>query len=314
MRTGTELLSGVTVPLVTPMDPNGTPSAAAAVTLLDALHGAGVRRLMLLGSNGEGPLIPTGWLAPFVEGVVAHWRYLCGVTGMVTVNVTAPGTSDALDRAAIAASAGADALVMSPPIYFHHRDDEIVDHYAALAGTGLPVIAYNSPRYSNPITGAVLDELLELPDVVGVKDSSGDLAWLRHLVDRARGRAGFAVSQGAETQLAAALDLGVDGITPGVANLAPGLSLRLVDAHEAGDRDEVARLQDRITELTKLHTIRPGTPAVKEVLAQQSLCPPYVALPLRQCTAAQSAELREFMSPHEDQLIHPMNGAAWVRS
>jgi 4-hydroxy-tetrahydrodipicolinate synthase len=311
MRTGTELLSGVTVPLVTPMDADGRPSASAAVALVDAMHAAGVRRLMLLGSNGEGPLIPTGSVAPFVEGVIAQWRSLCQVSGspgVVTVNVTAPGTADALDRAAIAASAGADALVMSPPIYFHHRDDEIVDHYAALAGAGLPVIAYNAPRYSNPITAAVLDGLLGLDHVVGIKDSSGDLEWLGHLVDRAKGRVGFAVSQGAETMLAAALDLGADGITPGVANLAPGLSLHLCAAHEAGARAERLRVQDQLTALTKLHAIRPGAPAVKEILAQRSLCPPYVAPPLRRCTPAESAELRELMSSHEDQLVHRTNG------
>ena len=312
MRTGTELLAGVTVPLVTPMDAAGHPSAEDTRDLLDAMHTAGVRRLMLLGSNGEGPLIPTGLLAPFVEGVIAHWRSLCGESGVVTVNVTAPGTLDALHRAAIAASAGADALVMSPPFYFRHRVDEIVGHYAALAGTGLPVIAYNAPRYSNAVSAAVLDGLLQLDHVVGIKDSSDDVDWLRSFIDRSDGRAGFAVSQGAETKLVAGLDEGAAGITPGIANLAPGLSLRLVAAYEAGDRDEAQRLQDRITELTKLHAIRPGTPAVKELLAQRSLCPPYVAPPLRRCTQAESADLRGFMSPHEDQLLRPMKGkSAW---
>ncbi|TDE14244.1 dihydrodipicolinate synthase family protein [Jiangella asiatica] len=311
MADGTALLGGVTVPLVTPMDATGRPAAEQARDLLGALAGAGVENLMLLGSNGEGPLLPTSVLGPFLEGVIEDWRSLTH-GGVVTVNVTAPGTLDALDRAAIAASAGADALVMSPPIYFHHRDDEIVDHYAALAVTGLPVIAYNAPRYSIPITATVLDGLLELDHVVGIKDSSGDLEFLGHLVDRAQSCSGFAVSQGAETQLAAALDMGADGITPGVANLAPGLSLRLIAAHEAGDRDEVQRLQDQITALTKLHAIRPGTPAVKEILAQRSLCPPYVAPPLRRCTRAESADLRRFMSPHETQLLHPTKGqAAW---
>lgn len=306
MRTGTELLAGVTVPLVTPMDRDGTPAATAATALLDALHGAGVRRLMLLGSNGEGPLVPTRSLAPFVDGVTEYWRGLG--EGVVTVNVTAPGTADALDRAAIASAAGADALVMSPPIYFHHRGEEIVDHYAALAGAGLPVIAYNAPRYSNPITAAVLDGLLELEHVVGVKDSSGDLDWLGHLIGRAASRAGFGVSQGAETALAAALDLGAHGVTPGVANLAPGLAMRLCAAHEAGDRDEVARSQAGITALAGLHAIRPGTPAVKEILTRRGLCQPHVAAPLRRCTPAEGAELQDFLSPHEDQLLHRTNG------
>lgn len=309
MRTGTELLSGVTVPLVTPMDPGGQPSAAASLALLEAMHAAGVRRLMLLGSNGEGPLIPTAAFAPFVADVVAHWRSL-SESGVVTVNVTAPGTLDAVGRATIAADAGADALVMSPPIYFHHRDVEIVDHYAVLAGSGLPVIAYNAPRYSNPITDAVLDGLLELEHVVGIKDSSGDLAFLTQLVARGRRRPGFAVSQGAETKLAAALDAGADGITPGIANIAPGLSLQLAGAHAAGQRDQAQRLQARITELTKIHTIRPGTPTVKEILAQRSLCPPHVAPPLRRCDEAERHALHEFITPHEDQLLRPVKGSA----
>ncbi|GAB3457776.1 dihydrodipicolinate synthase family protein [Actinophytocola sediminis] len=308
MRAGIDLLAGMTVPLVTPMEVDGRPSALAAYALLDALHAAGVRRLMLLGSNGEGPLIPTGQLAPFVDGVIAHWRTRCGSAGVVTVNVTAPGTADALDRTAIAAAAGADAVVLSPPFYFHHRVDEIVGHYAAMAGTGLPVIAYNAPRYSNPISPEVLAGLLALDHVVGVKDSSNDLEWLTHLVSRAATRPGFAVSQGAETKLVDALDLGAQGITPGVANLAPGLSLRLVAAHEAGDRDETARLQDQLTALTGLHQIRPGTPAVKDILSQRALCPPHVAPPLLRCTAAESAALTEFLSAHEDQLIHSTNG------
>lgn len=308
MRAGTDLLAGLTVPLVTPMDPTGRPSAEATLVLLDAMHAAGVRTLMLLGSNGEGPLIPTGMFAPFVAEVIAHWRSLGGADGVVTVNVTAPGTLDALDRAAVATSAGADALVLSPPIYFHHRDDEIVDHYAALGAAGLPVIAYNAPRYSNPITPAVLDGLLALDHVVGIKDSSGDLEFLRHVVDHARERPGFAVGQGAETQLAAALDLGAHGIVPGVANLAPGLALDLLAAHADGDHESTQRLQGQLTELTKLHAIRPGTPAVKEILAQRSLCTPHVAPPLRRCTPAQRADLRAFAARHEDQLIHPTKG------
>lgn len=308
MRSGLELLTGVTVPLVTPMDPGGTPSAIAAVPLLEAIRGAGVERLMLLGSNGEGPLIPTRLFEPFVSGVISHWRSLVGPSGVVTVNVTAPGTLDARDRAKIAAAAGADALVMSPPIYFRHTDNEILDHYAALAEAGLSVIAYNAPRYSNPITGPVVDGLLAMEHLVGIKDSSADIDFLQQLIERGHRRAGFAVSQGAETALADALSLGADGVTPGVANIAPELCVRLTQAHAAGDQPQLLRLQDQITELTKLHTIRPGTPAVKQILAELGLCPPHVAAPLRQCTADERARLQDFRSEHRSQLLHPTKG------
>lgn len=141
---GRALLAGVMVPLVTPMDRPGRPSAPAADALLGALAAAGARGLMLFGSNGEGPLLPTAQLGYFAAEVAARWRELTG-DGTVLVNVTAPGTAEALARAETVLPAEPDALVLSPPIYYHHRHDEIVAHYAATAGLGVPVVAYNAP-------------------------------------------------------------------------------------------------------------------------------------------------------------------------
>jgi len=308
MLTGTPLLTGVTVPLVTPMELGGRPSPERATPLLDALYASGVRTLMLLGSNGEGPLVPASGVGPFVAGVIRRWRELGRAAvghydGIVTVNVTAAGTLDVLERAEAAAAAGADALVLSPPIYFHHRSDEIVAHYAAVADVGLPVVANKAPRYSNPITPGIADELADLDHVVGIKDSSGDLDLLEHLVGIADRRPGFAVGQGAETQLAAALDRGAHGIVPGVANIAPGPALALVAAHHVGDAAEVARLQQVLTDLAGLHKVRPGTPAIKAVLARRGLCPPHVAPPLLACDPAERDALRTFLAPFEEYLV-----------
>lgn len=307
MREGTPLLTGLTVPLVTPMELGGRPSAERATGLLGALYTTGVRTLMLLGSNGEGPLVPASDVGPFAAGVIRRWRELGRAVGhddgIVTVNVTAAGTLDVRERAEAAAAAGADALVLSPPIYFHHRADEIVAHYAAVADVGLPVVAYNAPRYSNPITPGIADALADLDHVVGIKDSSGDLTLLEHLVGIADRRPGFAVGQGAETQLAAALDRGAHGIVPGVANIAPGPALALLAAHDAGDTAEVTRLQQVLTDLTGLHTVRPGTPAIKAVLARRGLCPPHVAPPLLACDPAERHALRTFLAPFEEYLV-----------
>ncbi|WP_205856443.1 dihydrodipicolinate synthase family protein, partial [Phytoactinopolyspora endophytica] len=108
---------------------------------------------------------------------------------------------------------------------------EIVAHYAACAGLGVPVVAYNAPRYSNPITPSVFDALLDMEHVVGVKDSSGDLELLRDMVTAARTRRpDFGVGQGAEGALVAGLRAGADGIVPGVANIAPDVAVALYRA------------------------------------------------------------------------------------
>jgi 4-hydroxy-tetrahydrodipicolinate synthase len=279
------------------MQAPGQPSTAAATPLLTALAAAGVRRLMLLGSNGEGPLIPAGRTGPFIAGVVDQWRRLVP-GGLVLANVSAAGTAEAGVRAEHAIAAGADALVLSPPTYFRHRDDEIVAHYAGLARYGPPVIAYNAPRYAAPLTRPCVDALTVHAHVAGVKDSSGDLSFLEYLI-----AAGFETSQGDERHLTDALRAGARGITPGVANLAPRLFLDLLSAYDAGDTAEADRLQELAIRLIGLHRVRPGVPSIKALLARRGLCPPHAAPPFAPCTPAETEALAEAVEPLRDYLL-----------
>ena len=282
------MLDGVVVPLVTPMSSPGVPSASEAEPLLGAMAGAGVRRLMVLGSNGEGPLIPYDVGGEFVGGVVKRWRELVP-DGVIMVNVTAAGTVEACRRASDAAAAGADAVVSSPPTFFRHRDDEVIAHFEALVACGLPVVAYNSPR-STLLTRSTVDALSGI--VAGVKDSSGDLELLSYMVSR------LPVSQGDEWHLADALRAGAVGLTPGIANLAPRLALDLV----AGDSD-LDQLQAACSELMAIHQVRPGVPTVKAVLHSRGLCPPHSAPPLTPCTPGELRRILQVLEPLEDYLI-----------
>ncbi|WP_406444393.1 dihydrodipicolinate synthase family protein [Streptomyces sp. NBC_00631] len=291
------------VPLVTPMDRPGHPSAPAADTLLRALAAAGARGLMLFGSNGEGPLLPMAELGAFAVGVAERWRELTD-GGPVLVNVTAPGTAEALARAKAVRPAAPDALVLSPPIYFRHRHDEIVTHYAAFAGLGVPVVAYHAPRYGNPLTPALLDELTGLAHLVGLKDSSGDLALFRHaLAAAARRRDGFGVSQGAERQALDALRLGADGVVLGVANVAPAVTVELFRAHRERRDADARRAQQLLDGVLALHTVRPGVPAVKAVLAERGLCPPYAAAPFTPCSEGERKALLDLLAPLDAHLV-----------
>jgi 4-hydroxy-tetrahydrodipicolinate synthase len=304
MTDGRALLGGLMVPLVTPMSAPGEPSAAAAYDLLEALARAGARSLMLFGSNGEGPLLTQASMPEFAAGVAARWRELTG-DGPVLVNVTAAGTAEALERAAAVRLAEPDAVVVSPPIYYRHRDDEVVAHFAAFAGIGVPVVAYNVPSYSVPMTPAVLDEVLAMPHVVGIKDSSGDLALLGHVVAAARRRPDVGVSQGSETQLVAGLEAGADGIVPGIANLAPVLCAELYDAFRSGRMAAADAAQETADRVVALHTVRRGVPAVKAALAARGLCPPHVAAPFVPVNPAERAGLLDLLAPLDAHLITP---------
>jgi 4-hydroxy-tetrahydrodipicolinate synthase len=299
---GNQLLEGLVVPVVTGLDETGRPDVAASRSLLDALARAGVTKLMVLGSNGEGPLLPTRGLDGYLTELIGEWRDRVP-GGVAVVNATAAGTAEALERGAIAVAAGADAVVLCPPFYFFHRDDEIIEHYRRFADIGAPVIGYNIPRYVNPMTETVIAQLAGLDHVVGVKDSSGDLETLKLFLALKSERPDFGVSQGGETALLDGLRLGVDGIVPGTANIAPGLALQLLDAWRSGDVEAAERAQTLTTELTGIHRIRPGTPTVKAVLDLQGLMSPHVAAPLAACTEAERQALLDFIEPYREHLL-----------
>ena len=135
-----------------------------------------------------------------------------------------------------------------------------------------------------------------MPHMAGVKESSGDPDLLRYLLSIAR--PGFEVSQGDEKQLADALRAGAHGITPGIANLAPGLALEMVAP--GADLDQ---LQELSTALTRIHAVRPGVPTVKALLNARGLCPTHCAPPLAPCTPDELRQLADVMAPLEAHLI-----------
>ncbi|MFC7619832.1 dihydrodipicolinate synthase family protein [Microlunatus sp. GCM10028923] len=305
-REGSDLVTGVTVPVITPLAPVAgvmRPDATGLKQLYGAFAAAGIRRIMLLGSNGEGPLVPTEWLRPFVRDAVAAW-HAYGSDHTILVNITAPGTAEVLLRAEAIADAGADGLVCSPPTYFRHLDAEVIKHFAAITELGRPVIIYNSPTYATPLTEGSLAGLLELPGIVGMKDSSGDPELHRTLIDSAHA-AGVGVAQGGETVALSALQSGADGIVLGIANLAPRPVAELWTAYQEGRIEDAAAAQALITELVGVHRIRRGVPTIKALLAARGVLPYEDSLPpLLACDDDERRRLLDLVQPHDEALIN----------
>ncbi|MBE1489697.1 dihydrodipicolinate synthase family protein [Plantactinospora soyae] len=303
------LLDGVTVPLVTPLDPDRRPDPPAARPLLDALAGAGVTTVMLLGSNGEGPSVPATAVGRYVVPVARDWRERVGPAARVLVVASGAGTAETLDRARAALPAEPDAFVVTAPYYFRHTATELRAHFAAVAALGVPTVAYNIPRYTgNPLDPDLVAVLADEIGVIGIKDSSGDAGHLARLCALARERPGFAVSQGAETALVDGLRQGAAGITPGLGNLAPALCVSLVDRWRAGDEAGARDRQARLDAIGRIHTIRPGVVAMKTALSLIGLCPPTAGAPFLPYEPAEVAALRAVLEPLAGDLAAPLIG------
>ncbi|WP_117213506.1 dihydrodipicolinate synthase family protein [Allorhizocola rhizosphaerae] len=292
-------VAGVTIPLVTALDERGRPDAAAVQPLLAHVAAAGITTLMLAGTNGEGPLLSDGDVRAYTADVSARWRELVGERARVTVTVAGAGTRETLHRIEGLADVELDAVVALAPFYFRHTEHELLAHFRAIAAQGRPVVVYNSPGYTgNAFTVPLMRSLIEVPEIIGLKDSSGDLALLGQFCALAKQRPDFRVAQGVEWRMADALQAGAAGVVPGVGMLAPALCVELFRHGVRGDHTEAARLQREVDELAALFAIRPGCSGVvatKSALHLLGLCPPHAAPPFQPYTEDELAAVKDVL-------------------
>jgi len=184
-------------------------------------------------------------------------------------------TAVAIQNMKAAEERGADAALVVLPYYNRPSQEGLVAHFTALVeASSLPIIVYNVPgRTVTDILPETLGRIAELPNIVGIKDASGDLS--RVSAHRTLCGTGFAQLSGNDDIALAYLGMGGVGTISVTANVAPALFARFHDAFDAGDRTTVLEIQDRLFPLHKalfsdaspgptkyaLSRIRPGFPA-----------------------------------------------------
>lgn len=242
-------IGGVICPLVTPLhDHSGAINEAVLQDLVDALL-PDLDGIFTMGSSGELPWLTGQQSWSGIANVVK------AVNGRLPVYVGAGDTSlkRTRDQVSRAADSGADFLVVAPPFYYPIEDSAMVEYFEALAGHARqPVILYNIPQNThNPIHPTVAARLADHPNIVGLKDSAGDMfAFLEFLQLRGPD---FAVMQGREQLMTASYQAGACGIISAMANFAPRLLQKLAAAVERPDGGaDPSALQAEVSELATL--------------------------------------------------------------
>jgi 4-hydroxy-tetrahydrodipicolinate synthase len=239
MNSSTALPAGIVTPLVTFLTGDGEVDAAAMRRLVDDQLDAGIHGLLAVGSTGElGTLAPaarTRAVEIVAEAAAGRAPVWAGVVGL--------GTGEAVAAARDAAAAGADALLVLPPMFFDSSDAELERHFSLVReSVDLPTVAYDvPPRTPRKIPAGVIARLAERGVLSGVKDSSGDLTAGRLTIEAVSGVEGFRAYIGSEITIDAAFVLGFDGIVPGFANVLPEPAVALYDAHRSDRVDAAAQ-------------------------------------------------------------------------
>ena len=239
---------GILVPTLTPVAPGGGADLDALRTHADWLVGKAVHGLYPCGSTGEGPRLA----AAERREVVA---VTCGAAaGRVPVlaGVWGANREELLAEAEHAAGCGAAAVAVTAPVYFRPGADAIFEHFRGLAeASPVGVLVYDIPAFAVPIPWDVTAKLAaECPNVVGVKDSSGDASKMARLCAAvARDRPDFAILTGWDAALLPMLAAGADGGTNATAGVVPELTLAVGRHFREGDIAAAQAAQRKVLEV-----------------------------------------------------------------
>ena len=254
---------GIIPPHITPFKRNGDIDEEALRRNVDFWIGEGVHGLATCASNGESVYMNAEERRTVLRIVLDQ------VNSRVPViaGTGAPSTRDAIAQTRIAKDLGVDAALIVTPYFLTPKQEEILEYYRdILESVDLPIILYNVPKFTSVnMEPWVVAKLAEHSNVVGVKDSSGDMRQMQSLLNLANDR--FSVISGAGNLVFPNLASGGQGGIVAVANVVPSKCVQIYEKYAAGELEEAAKIQSEIVALNDFLTKQHGIPAIKAALS-----------------------------------------------
>lgn len=287
---------GIFPPMITPLNSDISLDVAHTEKIIEHLIDGGVHGIFILGTTGESASV-----SPDVKSDLI--RLTCKkVNGRVPVlvGITECSFVQSLDLASIAYESGASALVAAPPFYINIDQDELVNYYQKLAdAVKLPLFLYDMPSHTKvniAVESAV--KLSAHPNIIGLKDSSGNKDNFQALCEAFKDNQEFRLFIGPEEMLAEILEMGGHGGVCGGGNLFPKLYVSLYEAFQKKDTEKVQNLHEAIMFLSQ-NIYTNGTykssylRGLKASLSFEDLCQDILALPLYSYSSTEKEALRK---------------------
>ena len=276
--------------LVTPFK-DGKIDEPAYRALIDWQITSGSHGLVPVGTTGESPTLSHEEHRRAVDICIDEARGRVPVIAGAGSN----NTAEAVELARHAEQSGADAVLVVTPYYNKPTQEGLYQHFKAVNDAiGIPIVIYNiPPRSVVDMSVETMTRLSELPNIVGVKDATGDVG----RVSRQRHAMGadFIQLSGEDMTALAAMAAGGHGCISVCANVAPGLCAELMEATLKGDWGHALKIQDRLTPLHAAIFAEPGVNGAKYGLSVLGRIQPETRLPLVPVGQATEALIRRAM-------------------
>jgi 2-dehydro-3-deoxy-D-pentonate aldolase len=272
---------GVIPPLITPLSDRDTLDHAGLNRLLEHVLAGGVSGIFILGTTGEAPSLSyrlrSELIAEVCQRVAGRVPMLVGITDTAFV--------ESVRLARVAADAGAEAVVLSTPYYFPAGQTELMGYIQRISRElPLPLVLYNMPSLTKVwFEWDTLKQLASLENIIGIKDSGGDMEYFKRLLPLKEIRPDWSIMIGPEHLLPDAVALGADGGVSGGANAFPRLFVECYEAVAKGDSERTESLKEQIGALQKIYEIGKYASrhikATKCALSLLGICDDFMAEP-----------------------------------
>lgn len=285
-------LSGVIPPTATPFDADGNIVLESFRAQIRFMLDAGVHGVCVGGSSGEGHALEMDELRTLLETANETLGGKVPLVAGVIIN----STRQAIIRCRMAREAGAVALQVTPPYYvFRPSDDALVDHFRAIAEeSGLPVLIYNVVPWCYLSPALLIRIMREVPGVIGVKQSNGDLKLLADLLQELP--AGKLLFTAVDALLYPSFALGAHGTIAANPTAAPAAVVELWNLVRAGDHPKALALHRKLLDFWNAISCDDLPACIKYAQSLQGVPASLPRAPMRMPDEARQARIRKTLA------------------
>ncbi len=231
--------------MVTPMDSEGNINYDKAVELAKQLVGQGNTALVINGTTGESPTVTSEEKEKLISCIKKS------VNVPIIAGVGTNSTALTIENAHKAEKAGADGLLVVVPYYNKPNQQSLYEHFSAVAkATKLPIMMYNVPgRTGINMTAETTVALSKIPNIVALKEASGDLVQLAKVVRDTDKN--FYVYTGEDVHILNTLAVGGYGVVSVTAHVVSKEIKKMIEYYLNGNTDEAAKIHLKLIDITE---------------------------------------------------------------
>lgn len=288
---------GIICAMITPLDENQDINPKATRELIDYLINKGVYGLFILGTNGECHVLTDDEKVEFAKIVIEH------TNNRVPVFVGTGGNStrEVINLSKRMEAIGASALSIITPYFVPPTQQELIEHYKAVAAeVNLPIMMYNMPGKTGiNIEPESVRELAKVKNIVGIKDSGGKLDNMKAYLEVTKGE-DFGIFSGSDSLILDILKVGGHGAVAATANFIAGIDVAIYNNFIKGDIEAAQKAQDSIEELRRILKFGTIPSVIKQTVVFNGINVGSARLPVSRLTGEKLDEIKRVVEVYKE--------------